>query len=198
MSQEWDIKPRGEACSDCQKPFVDKQSYHALLAFVQDEGYARSDFCAECWPKHEGKASPTSTWQGTFRMPPPPPEEALKKETAEGMLRRLMADEDETKINPIYILAVMLERKRVLIERDVQKREDGTTIRVYEHRQSGETFLIPEPHLRLDELEHVQEEVVQLLGGKPKKAPDAAEQGDSTEKPEEAAEAEEPTAADND
>lgn len=79
-----------------------------------------------------------------------------------------MQDEDNTKINAIYILAVMLERKRILVERDVQTKDDGGTIRVYEHRQSGETFLIPEPHLHLDELEHVQEEVVILLGGKPR------------------------------
>ena len=195
MSQEWDIKPRGEACTDCQKPFTDRQPYHALLAFIQDQGYTRSDFCVECWPKHQGDVSPTSTWQGVFRMPPPPPEEALKKETAEGMLRRLMADEDDTKINPIYILAVMLERKRVLIERDIQKREDGTTIRVYEHRLSGETFLIPEPHLRLDELEHVQEEVVLLLGGGPRKTPAVGAQNDSAEKAEEA---QTPAAGDND
>ena len=96
-----------------------------------------------------------------------------------------MEDEDDTRINVIYILAVMLERKRILVERDIQTKDDGTTIRVYEHRQSGETFLIPEPYLRLDQLEHVQTEVVEMLGGTPKKqeaAPqEAAEDTETTE-----------------
>ena len=48
--------------------------------------------------------------------PPPEPEEALKKETAESLLRRIMTKEDETKINLVYILAVMLERKRILVD----------------------------------------------------------------------------------
>ncbi len=168
MSQDWDIKPRGDACSDCESLFADKQNYHAMLTFASEEGYARADYCDACWPKHQADSTPTSAWQGTFLLPPPPPEEALKKETAETMLRRLMQDEDNTRINAIYILAVMLERKRILVERDIQTKDDGSTIRVYEHRQSGETFLIPEPHLHLDELEHVQEEVVTLLGGKPR------------------------------
>jgi len=189
MSQDWDIKPREEAGSGCQKPFVDKQAYHSLLTFVTEEGYTRADFCEACWPEHSTKADPTSTWQGTFRVPPPPPEEALKKETAEGMLRRLMSEEDESKINVIYILAVMLERKRVLVERDVKTREDEMTIRVYEHRESGETFLVPEPHLRLDELEHVQEEVVTMLGGTPpRKAGSEGKQEGAEEPPEDSGE----------
>lgn len=139
-----------------------------MLLSSSEEGYRRADYCEKCWQAHQDSSSPASSWKGTFRLPPPPPEEALKKETAEHLLRRLMQDEDNTRINVIYILAVMLERKRILIERDIQHKEDGTTIRVYEHRSTGETFLIPEPYLHLDQLEAVQAEVVEMLGGKPK------------------------------
>jgi len=64
----------------------------------------------------------------------------------------------------MYILAIMLERKRILAEKDIQKREDGTKVIVYEHKKTGEVFLIPDPGLQLDQLEHVQIEVVDLLG----------------------------------
>jgi len=94
------------------------------------------------------------------------PEEALKKETAESLLRRLIEDDDESKTNVIYILGVMLERKRMLVERDIQGRDDGSLIRVYEHRQTGETFLIRDPQLAFDALEAVQTEVVAMLGWK--------------------------------
>ena len=70
--------------------------------------------------------------------------------------------------NVIYILAVLLERKRILTERDVQTRDDDIVTRVYEHRQTGEVFLIPDPRLHLDQLEEVQKEVVLMLGGKVK------------------------------
>jgi hypothetical protein len=164
MAQEWDIKARSEFCQSCKIPFQDKQQYFSALVFGE-QGYIREDYCGQCWLA--GKKEVTShysQWQGTFRPPPPPPEEALKKETAETLLRRLIQDGDASKKNVMYILAVMLERKRILAERDVQKHDDAKVI-VYEHKKTGETFLVPDPGLHLDQLEHVQKEVVEMLGG---------------------------------
>lgn len=76
-----------------------------------------------------------------------------------------MLEDDEPNIGVIYILAVMLERKRILVERDVKTCDDGSILRIYEHKKSGETFLVTEPHLQLDKLEEVQMQVVELLGG---------------------------------
>lgn len=165
MAQEWDIKSRSDACTGCAQPFLDNQEYYGTLAHGS-EGYARTDYCDQCWTAQKGNTQAYSIWKGVFRMPPPPEEESLKKETAESLLRKLMEDDDPSKINVRYILAVMLERKRILLERDVQTGRDGGKIRIYEHRQTGETFVVPDPALRLDELEEVQEEVVLMLGGK--------------------------------
>jgi hypothetical protein len=62
-----------------------------------------------------------------------------------------------------YLLAVMLERKRILKEIESKRGEDGILVRVYEHAKSGEVFVIPDPELRLDRLEQVQAEVGALL-----------------------------------
>lgn len=135
-----------------------------MLAF-REEGYVRSDYCQACWTAGIETASPHSTWEGVFRAPPPQPEEALKRETAETLLRRLMEQDDKSQLNLIYILAVMLERKRLLSEIDVRIREDGGMVRIYEHRKTGETFMIPDPRLDLRRLEEVQREVVERLAG---------------------------------
>ncbi len=167
MAQDWDIKPRGSECYACRTPFADGQAYWAAL-FRGEEGYVRADRCECCWEREErepGASVPYSSWQGVFRMPPPPDAEPLRKETAETLLRRLMEDEERDQTNVIYILAVMLERKRTLVERDVRVDDDGAVTRVYEHRKTGETFLVPDPQLQLDQLEHVQQQVVELLGG---------------------------------
>ena len=129
-----------------------------------EAGYQRSDFCMDCWP-HVASEPALSIWQSTFRLPPPPPPETVKRETAESLLRKLVADDQADHRNTIYILAVMLERRRLLVERDVQVREDGLKLRIYEYRKTNETFVIPDPELKLAELTHVQEEVVAMLGG---------------------------------
>jgi hypothetical protein len=180
MAQDWDIKPRGTACTACNAAFADKQPYHSALTFG-DQGYARADYCATCWTGTEVAAKAYSAWQGVFRMPPPEPEEPLRRENAEALVRRLIAEEPEARRNVIFILMVMLERTRVVVERDVQTREDGGLIRVYEHKKSGETFVVTDPGLRFEQLEEVEREVMELLGvdptrgkGKPAAAGDVA------------------------
>jgi len=169
MAQDWDIRARADGCAKTGEPFADGQRIVSRLTFGA-EGYQRQDYAEANWSADLQNGA-LSVWRGVFRLPPPPPEEPLKKETAESLLREFIAKDDFTRRNAIYILAVMLERRRILIERDVQQREDGAKIRVYEHRATGEIFLIPDPELKLAELEHVQEEVVALLSGGDQPAP---------------------------
>ncbi len=165
MAQDWDIKPRDSVCHQCHAPFEEGQICHSRLIFGE-AGYVRTDMCDAC-RLEQPDDSTWSAWQGVYHAPPPPEEEALKKETAESILRRMMEDPEEGRRNVIFILAVMLERKKMLVEKDVRYRDDGTLVRLYEHRITGETFLVPDPQLNLDELDHVQTEVLAMLGGAP-------------------------------
>jgi len=164
MTQDWDIKSRSIACTACTTAFEDGQAYFSAL-LTGDIGFERGDFCDDCWKTREAELAPYSSWKGTYRKPPAGPEDPLKKETAETLLRKLMEDEDPQNEGVIYILAVMLERKKTLVEKDVTVDDIGTVHRVYEHRQTGETFLILDPQLKLDQLEGVQTRVIEMLGG---------------------------------
>jgi hypothetical protein len=132
---------------------------------VTPEGLRREDYAEAHWTA-ELKAGALSAWKSVFRAPPPATEEPLKKESAEAALRKLMAEDDPGNANAIFVLAVMLERKKTLVEKDVRDRPEGGWLRVYEHRTTGEAFLIPDPALKLSELEQVQEEVAVRLGWK--------------------------------
>ena len=179
MAQEWEIKARGHVCAATGAAFTDGQPLVSTLVRGA-EGYERRDYSEDGW-KNAAPGEVVSTWKTVYRAPPPPAPEAVKKETAEALLRQNMAKDDFSRLNAIYILAVMLERKRILVEKDVQTREDGTKLRIYEHRKTGEVFTIPDPQLKLTELESVQQEVQDLLGLGPAPAtpaPAAAEPPD--------------------
>jgi hypothetical protein len=60
------------------------------------------------------------------------------------------------------VLAVMLERKRVLKQIKTEHAGDERLL-VYEHTATGDVFIVPDPKLRLDEIENVQNEVSTLL-----------------------------------
>lgn len=160
---EWNIKAPSSVCHVCGRAFADRDPFVSRLSFGA-EGYERRDCCIGCW--HEAQRSGSlSIWKSLYRPPPPPPPEPIQRETAESLLRRFMEEANPSRRNVIFILAVMLERRRVLVERDVQVRQDGVKIRLYEHRKTGETFFIPDPGLRLADLQQVQQEILTLLGG---------------------------------
>ena len=166
MSQEWNIKSRGHVCSICQKPLIDKAPVVSVLKELPD-GYERQDCHPECWKTAPRDWAPFSQWEGVYVAPPPPDarKEPLKKETADELLRRLISLDDPAMKNVVYVLAVMLERSKILVERDAREQEDSSIIRVYEHRKTGESFIVLDPRLRLENLAEVQQQVVALLSG---------------------------------
>jgi hypothetical protein len=164
MNAEWNIRACVDQCTACERKFADRETLMSRLRFAE-EGYVREDFCAACWPARKpGAEGEVSAWSALWRAPEKKAPEALKKETAESLLRELMETEDPSRRNVIFILAVMLERRRILVEKEVQVQPDGAKIRVYEHKQTGEVFVVPDPQLRLAEIESVQRDVMELLG----------------------------------
>ena len=129
-------------------------------------GYERFDCHPECWKTAEKDWVPFSQWDGvSFAPKKEEKKETLKKEDAGELLRKLMTLDDPAMKNVVYVLAVMLERSKILVERDAKELEDGTIRRVYEDRKQGDTFVILDPRLRLENLGEVQQQVVALLSG---------------------------------
>ena len=162
---EWNIQSRAHACAACGKPFADQETYHTLL-FDEKADFRRSDICDACWQKQYSEGARdrkgfVSYWQGVYAAPPAPAE-AIQKETAEVLLRKLIELNDPRYIPAGYILAVMLERKRLLKVKEQLVRE-GQRVFIYEQPGTGDVFTIIDPALQLNQLEQVQRDVAALL-----------------------------------
>ena len=168
MSQDWNIRSRGHMCSICQKPLVDKSPVVSALREVSG-GYERLDCHPECWKTAPRDWEPFSMWDGVYVAPVREERrEPVKKEDAGELLRQLVTLDDPAMKNVVYVLAVMLERSKILVERDAKEVGDGAVKeirRVYEDRKQGDTFVILDPRLRLENLAEVQRQVVSLLSG---------------------------------
>jgi hypothetical protein len=162
LTQEWNIQSRALCCAVSGRPFEKGERVFSAL-YWRDGQYARVDLNAESWKARNENIEPLSAWQTEFVPPEPPPPEALKKDDAESLLRRFIAENSSATRNARYILALMLERKKVLRQIERQ-RADGVSVLVYEHGPSGEVWLIDDPGLKLGELKSVQDEVAHLLG----------------------------------
>ncbi len=162
---EWNIQSRGHACDACGKPFSDREHYHTLL-FDEKADFRRSDVCEHCWQTQYSEGARdrkgfVSYWQGVYEAPPPP-SDPIQRETAESLLRKLIELNDPQYIAAGYILAVMLERKRLLKVKE-QIVQDGRRVFIYEQPASGDVFTILDPGLQLNQLEAVQHDVAELL-----------------------------------
>ena len=172
---EWNIQSRAHACTACGKSFADKEAYHTLL-FDERADFHRLDICQSCWQKQysdggRDRKGFVSYWQGVYEAPVPQAE-AIQKETAESLLRKLIELNDPHYIPAGYILAVMLERKRLLRVKE-QLVRDGHRVFIYEQPKTGDVFTIVDPNLQLNQLEQVQHDVAALLehGLNPPQAP---------------------------
>jgi hypothetical protein len=161
LANEWPIKHRADACARTGRPFGAGEHFYTLL-FREGDGFRREDLSEEAWAQRNENIRPFSFWKTRYELPPAAPPEALAKESAEELLRRLLAQNDPANANACYVLAAMLERKRVLKQVKTEQTDDRPVL-VYEHAKSGDVFIVPEARLKLDELEHVQQEVSQLL-----------------------------------
>jgi hypothetical protein len=163
LTQEWNIQARALQCAASGRPFEKGETVFSAL-YWRDGQYVRTDLNEESWKARNDNIEPLSAWQTEFVLPPPAAPETLKKDDAESLLRRLIAENAPATRNARYILALMLERKKVVRQIERQ-RNDGLSVLVYEHLPSGEVWLIEDPGLKLGELKSVQEEVAHLLAG---------------------------------
>jgi hypothetical protein len=159
MSQDWEIRKRSEVCTTTNRPFHEGEFFYTAI-YREGDGFRREDLSDEAWGTRPEGNAPFSFWRSKFEMPPPPPPEPLAKQDAEGILRKLIEENSDATKNARYILALMLERKRILKPME----SSDPDVLVYERAQTGETFLIPNPRLSLAQVPEVQKEVTALLG----------------------------------
>ncbi|SDT91331.1 hypothetical protein SAMN05444156_0684 [Verrucomicrobium sp. GAS474] len=180
LPSEWNIQSPAHACAATGKPFAEGDKVVTVLLQDRKGEWKRLDYAAGEWPiptqgnlinpLDEKGMELLSSWRSLYKPRPQAAtalhgiNETLTKDNAESLLRRLLSERNPAHNNACYILALMLERKRMLKELD-RREIEGIPCLIYEHTPSGETWIIPNPPMRLDEMTRVQTEVMNLLAG---------------------------------
>jgi hypothetical protein len=118
----------------------------------------------DSWKQELSERKPIAYWK-TLYSPTITEQkpEVTSKESAMALLQRFIEEGDPGTENARYILALMLERKRIL-SNTATKEVDGQRMLFYENKKTGEVFIVRDPELRLNELAALQDEVAMLLG----------------------------------
>ena len=164
MQQIWSIRSRAHECAVTARPFEDGEIFHTAIYFDPEEnGYVRRDICTEAWPQELEARKPIASWKGSYQkvIAEARPEIASKASAME-LLQRFIEEGDPKTENARYILALMLERKRQIVQ-TAEKEVDGAKMLFYENKKTGEIFIVRDPELLLDEVVQIQEEVATIL-----------------------------------
>jgi hypothetical protein len=179
---EWNIQSRAHACQATGHAFKDGETFHTALLRTRD-GLERIDLSGAAWREQSAEilARPSfvSHWMTTYERPPAQPPEAIRRDDAESLLRVLLSRKDARHEGAAFILAAMLERKRLLrIKATV--RDEGRRVTLYEHPKSGDMLAVVDPNLDLSDLMAVQRDVATLLEHGLPPEPGAAEIAEAT------------------
>lgn len=163
--QSWNIRSRSSQCALSEQPFSEgEQLYTAIYFDPETSGYLRRDVSLAAWEQELSERTPLAYWKTRYE-----PEiaeakpEIAPKENAQALLTRLIEEDDPKTENARYILALMLERKRIIAPTAVKESENGKML-FYENKKTGEVFIVRDPELYLHEMAQVQDEVAMLLG----------------------------------
>jgi len=165
MIQNWSIRSRAPQCALSARPFIEGETFHTAIYFdPETSGYLRRDVALDAWAQEISERQPIAYWRAVY-SPTIVEErpEVTSKESAMTLLQRFIEDDQPHTENARYILALMLERKRILTPTATKDTETGRML-FYENKKTGEVFLIRDPELHLDEIAQLQEEVATLLG----------------------------------
>ena len=160
---DWSIRPRADTCAGSGRKFADGETVFTVLA-AGEGGMERRDYAEELWTREEGRPTYFCFWKGKFQLAPPKVEKEPPAAKAEAELRRRLAQPVQAQspeARVIFLFALLLERKKVLVVRERTQGPEGR-VTVYEHKHTGEVILVPEPEVRLSEVDQLRAEVEAL------------------------------------
>jgi hypothetical protein len=165
ITENWNLRSRAHACAHSNEPFTEGETFvTSLYEDASSEELVRADYSLTSWEVVAAERPVFSFWRSVYETPKTVAKaEVVEKSSAEGMLRKLVEDDLPGTESTRYILAVMLERKRLLKQTATRETEDATFL-IYEQPKTGEVYIIRDPDLKLSEVEAVQREVSLLLG----------------------------------
>jgi hypothetical protein len=170
--QKWKISAPARKCAVTGKIFEPDETIYSFL-FKQDDGtLARVDITETTLGDYldEPEAEQAfSTWKGKFRpgqaraegeedVPAREPGEA-----AEDALRALSEENAIDTRHSRYVLALYLERKKRIKPVDKKTGVAEDPVIIYEHRKTGEVFIVSEPELDVARLDEAREALAEVM-----------------------------------
>jgi len=161
---DYKISRTTRTCGKCETGFAEGDSFFSTV-MDRTEGLYRMDFCPKCWEAvtDEEKGKLFSFWKAGIRPKGEPKHRKLDMETAKEFFIRLHGSGDPDKRNFLYLLTLLILRKRGLVHKTTV-REDGNEVLVLHFPKAEDTlYHVKSPPLDEAALESIKTDFSELL-----------------------------------
>ncbi len=161
---DYKISRSTRTCIACEKQFNEGEEYFAAI-FEGPEQFLRKEFCAACWAGDTGREAAEGSYSHwKVRVPEKPAERKHKLDVraASTFFRRLAGSDEPHKRDFAYLLALLLMRKKVLVQRETTRNGEKDFM-VLRFRGEDEDYRTEDPHLPAEALERVKDDLGSLL-----------------------------------
>jgi hypothetical protein len=157
---DYQIQPSTRRCSVNGRELRPGEKCYSVLL---DEGgkFVRRDYSAEAWQGPPAEAF--SFWAGRIPTPQGKQKPRVDDDLLLDCFHRLEGQEEPSRVNFRYVLALLLMRRRRL-RMEGARQEGGREVLDFRCVRSGARHAVVNPGLTEDELMTVQEDVLQALG----------------------------------
>lgn len=156
-----DIPKRGSACHRCSLQFSSGKTLISRLCLNNKGEIYRFDSCCECQEHSSMEKGEISSWKTTVPNEKKTfgvkQKEEIAKETFENLVR-----EGNGPPAKIYLLALYLERRRLLVRRGALQ-EDGADVLFFESVQTGDLYPVPLMSVNQIELNEIGEDLKNIF-----------------------------------
>jgi hypothetical protein len=166
---EFKITRRAPVCAVSGTPF---QPGDVIVSVIHEEpqGFVRRDVREECLASIRGE--PFCVFR-TKQPPPPPPAKRIDYELAQEFLDRMLREADPARERVLYVLALLLARKRRLKILETKRLPEGDLLLVSIPRaEEDEIVHLRAPHLTPEEEAQLQGEMARLFNFEVGEAPE--------------------------
>lgn len=162
MRRDWEeyIKKPG-FCSRCKKEFAESEEYYAVL-LERGEEFVRYDFCLNCWSS-ELEAESFSFWRGRIPQKDRPAKVFVDNNILMDLFREIVAKEDEGKAGFLFVLSLMLMRKRLLRIVSTSYDESGRELWTVRLQGDDNEYRLVNPELTDEDIERIKEDMESIF-----------------------------------
>lgn len=156
---EWEIRKSTGLCSGSGAAIEIGQEYFAALVETQT-GFERRDYCLAYW--NENKPQVYYFWKTKFCDPDKKKKIFIDDDMLLSFFDRLEEQNDDSKVNFRFVMALILMRKRIL-KYDSSCIEDGREVWTMRVACEKRTVRVVNPELAEDQIEALTENIGQIM-----------------------------------